>query len=225
MQITAGYMPLPRSQSHDPWSYKEVWEINVCSGEKGNELWWTHSMNKNEQLKCFFSRGQAHFWRLCPQGSEKIVCRKSLLNPCVLEFIIVMWLLTNSFFSLGLFLDSMSTQMVGKIMWGMFFPERVAQPTHDIKERWEMVTLAFLKDEERRGIQCQKPGFEKFSKAHRILSLRSEDLRWHMPSLFWASWPNQTRFETTPLLDSQLSRQLGKYESIFEWLTMYAMLS
>lgn len=35
-----------------PCSCKESWEISVDSGEKGNEFWWTHAINKNEQLQC-----------------------------------------------------------------------------------------------------------------------------------------------------------------------------
>lgn len=46
-----------------------------------------------------------------------------------------------------------------------------------------------------------------------------------MPSFFWASWPSQTGFETMPLLDPQLSRQLGKYELIFEQLITFSTLS
>lgn len=43
-------------------------------------------------------------------------------------------------------------------MWGMSFLEREALPTHDIKEKWEKLTLVFLKDEGRKKDPVSKTG-------------------------------------------------------------------
>ena len=108
----------------------------------------------------------------------------------------------NSSFSFGMPLDSKTMHMAGKIMWGMSFPERVAHCQHMISKRgrrsWPRF---FLRMKLERGIWCLKTRLWETLLGTKILSLHCEAMRWHMPPLFWASWPNHTGFKTMPLLD------------------------
>lgn len=78
-----------------PSTCKEGREISVSSVGKGNELFWTHSMDKVNFNLISLLRRPASFLEPCLQGSGGILDGKALLNSCALEFLTVMWPLSS----------------------------------------------------------------------------------------------------------------------------------